>query len=182
MKLPIDLQRNERVIRLVRRHPVFFITRLGIVGLVGWVPVLALLIVAASTQNTVRVIALLAAGVWLLGWFIATYFTWYRYQNDIWIISNQRVVDSLKRNPFSHNLSSTDLINIEDMSVSKNGILPTMFNYGDLRCQTAGVQDNFVLAGIPKPSYILTIVDHARDESRRDLASHGGANVSGAMG
>ncbi len=182
MKLPIDLQNNERVIRLVRRHPVFFITRLGIVGLGGWIPVLILLVVAASTQNTVRVLALFAAGFWLLGWFIATYFTWYRYQNDIWIISNQRIVDSLKKNPFSHNFSSTDLINIEDMSVAKNGILPTMFDYGDLRCQTAGMQDNFVLSGIPKPSRILTIVDQARDASRRELASHGGANVSGAMG
>ena len=181
MALPVDLQRDEKIIRVVRRHPIFFVSRLFLVGLGGLVPVIFLLILAFSTKDGARIISLGVAALWALGWLVVTYFTWYRYQNDIWIISNQRIVDSLKINPFNHRLSSTDLINVEDMSVTKNGILPTMFNFGDLRCQTAGTQDNFILSGISNPSSILAMVDRARDDARRELASQGGANISGLL-
>lgn len=176
MALPIDLQRDEKIIKVVRRHPIFFVTRLFLVGLGGLVPVIFLLILAFSTKDAIRVISLVAAALWALGWLVVTFFTWYRYQNDLWIISNQRLVDSLKINPFNHRLSSTDLINVEDMSVTKKGILPTVFNFGDLRCQTAGTEENFILSGIPNPSNILALVDRARDDARRELASRGSVN------
>lgn len=66
-------------------------------------------------------------------------------------------------------LVSTDLINIEDMSVSKSGFLQTILNYGDLRCETAGHEAHFILKGIPNPSSMLDIVDAARDQARRKL-------------
>ncbi len=40
------------------------------------------------------------------------------------------------------------------------------FNYGDLRCQTAGEVPNFILAGIPQPAEVLGVVDAARDAAR----------------
>jgi hypothetical protein len=42
-----------------------------------------------------------------------------------------------------------------------------MFNFGDLRCQTAGTEPNFILAGIPDPTGLLATVDAARDASRQ---------------
>ncbi len=47
-----------------------------------------------------------------------------------------------------------------------------MLNYGELRCQTAGEQPNFILGGIPDPTGVLAILDRARDAARRDEAGH----------
>ena len=66
-------------------------------------------------------------------------------------------------------MSSADLVDVEDMNVVREGILPTMFNFGDVRCQTAGEVPNFVLAGIPRPTEVLATIDAARDASRRAL-------------
>ena len=66
-------------------------------------------------------------------------------------------------------MASADLVDVEDMSVFREGLLPTIFNFGDVRCQTAGQVANFVLAGIPKPAEVLGLVDAARDTARRDL-------------
>jgi uncharacterized membrane protein YdbT with pleckstrin-like domain len=179
MNLPVDLQNGEKVIKMVRRHPVFLISKLIMAAVAGIIPFVVIFIVAGdgTTGTVLRVVAVL----WLIGWGIAAFFMYYRYNNDVWLITNQRLVDSLKTNPFSHRISSTDLINVQDMSVNKSGILPTMFNFGDLLCQTAGIQKNFVLSGIPEPTQILQQVDLARDESRREFTSGGGMGVSGVI-
>jgi hypothetical protein len=97
------------------------------------------------------------------------YFTWYRYHNDLWAVTNQRIVDSIRRHWFHHRMSSADLVDVEDINVVREGILPTMFNFGDVRCQTAGEVPNFILAGVPRPSEILATIDAARDAARRSL-------------
>ena len=114
-------------------------------------------------------VALAIAAVWVIYWGIRGYFTWYRYQNDVWVITNQRIIDSTKFNWIKQRMASADLVDVEDINVVREGLLPTMFNYGDLRVQTAGEVANFVLAGIPGPSKVLAVVDSSRDAARRQF-------------
>lgn len=170
MKLPIDLQAKEQVILRVKRHIVFLLTKLGRVFLFGLIPIIVALVVIASVDSSAaQVILLGASAIWGLIWLVYGYLIWYRYTHDEWIVTNQRLIDSIKHNHFHQQVSSADLISIEDMSVSKNGVLETMFNYGDLQCQTAGQQSNFVLAGIPNPTKVLDMMDEARDHARTEL-------------
>lgn len=97
------------------------------------------------------------------------YFTWYRYENDIWVVTNQRLLDSLKSHWFHHRMASADLVDVEDIAVVREGFLQTIFKFGDLKCQTAGEQPNFVLAGIPDPVSVLGTIDRARDAARHAL-------------
>ena len=39
--------------------------------------------------------------LWVLGWGIKAALNWYVYQNDIWVVTNQRLIDSFKANPFT---------------------------------------------------------------------------------
>jgi hypothetical protein len=111
----------------------------------------------------------LALLLWALYWGVRAYFHWYRYQNDIWAVTNQRLVDSIKRHWFHHQMASADLVDVEDIRVVREGVLHTMFNFGDVRCQTAGEVPNFILDGIPDPTRVLAVVDAARDAARRAL-------------
>jgi len=169
MNLPVDLQKNEKVILIAHRHIVFLMLQLAGTILVGLVPPVILLVIAGMNDGTLRAVLLGLAIIWGLFGIVTTYFAWYRYQNDIWIITDQRIIDSTKFNWFHHKISSADLVNVEDMTVTRSGVLPTMFNYGDLHCQTAGMQDNFILKGIPEPSKVLDIVDGGRDAARQKL-------------
>lgn len=163
--LPVNLQEGEHVIMRVHRHFIFLLANLVSVIVLGVIPTIILLAVAAAAGPILVILAVL----WGIVTLIAGYFVWYRYQYDEWIITNQRLIDSVKKHWFHQHLISTDLINIEDMSVSKEGIMQTLFNYGDLRCETAGHEANFVLKGIPNPSGVLDTVDAARDEARQQL-------------
>jgi len=165
MNPPVELQPNEQVVLLLRRHWMHLYPRLVLEVLIAVAPILVVL--GISVDGVAGDVLLVVSGGWLLFWGVRAYFTLYRYNNDTWMISNERLVDSLRKHWFHHSVASADLVDIEDVSVHREGLLRTMFNYGDVQVQTAGVKANFVLGGVPAPSDVLTILDHARDDARR---------------
>ena len=171
-KLPFELQGEERVVLFCRRHWLYFYTKLASVVLALLLPTIVLLGLVhftAGLGGTVGKVALIIAAAWVVFWAIRGYFTWYRYQNDVWVVTNQRIIDSTKYNWIKQRMASADLVDVEDINVVREGLFATMFNYGDLRVQTAGEVANFVLAGIPAPSKVLAVVDSSRDAARRQF-------------
>lgn len=170
MKVPFELQATESVALVLRRHWVHLYPRLTLAVLAAVVPPLALwwaANAAGDPSGAVRLVLLAVCVAWLVAWLVRAYLLWYRYENDVWILTDQRLVDSLKRHWFHHRMSSVDLIDIEDVSVIREGLLRTMFDFGDVQVQTAAQQANFILSAIPKPGVVLTTVDAARDTARR---------------
>lgn len=178
-KLPFTLQQDEAILVFCRRHIVYLITRLVGLGAAGILPIVIVLFLSAKTfglgGNAGKIVLALAL-LWAIYWGVRGYFSWFRYQNDIWVVTNQRIIDSIRHHWFHHRLASADLVDIEDINVVKEGLFATAFNYGDVRCQTAGEVPNFILAGIPSPTNVLATVDAARDAARRELSRPGGLN------
>jgi hypothetical protein len=171
-KLPFTLQQDEAVLLFARRHWLYFYSQLALIvlaGVVATVAVVALILATFGFDGFLGKALAVALLVWAVYWAIRAYFHWYRYQNDIWAVTNQRLVDSIKRHWFHHQMASADLVDVEDIRVVREGVLHTMFNFGDVRCQTAGEVPNFVLDGIPDPTRVLAVVDSARDAARRAL-------------
>ncbi len=168
-RVPFPLQGDERVIQLVRKHWLFLWPRAVLMVLFALVPVTVIAFAlswADQYDGIVAKIFWVVAGLWMLYWFARILLNWYRYHNDIWVITNQRIVDSIKTTPFNHRLSTADLVNVQDMTVERSGILHTMFNYGDIICQTASTGGDFTLVGIPRPDEVQLLVDKERDRER----------------
>ena len=169
MNLPFPLQHGESVVALYRRHWVHLWPALPLQVLVALVAPVALLWLVSRTADVtpvIRNVASIASLVWGLVWLFRAYLAYYRYQNDIWVLTNQRLIDSYKAHWFSHRMVTADLVNIQDISAHREGLLQTWLNFGDLECETAGERHHFTLAGIPRPSDALAEVDRARDAAR----------------
>ena len=167
--LPFALQHGERVLEMRRRHWVFLWPRmiLMLVIAVAVHAVLAwLLSEAGALEGTVSTVFTVATGLWILYWGVRMFLNWYQYQYDIWVITNQRLVDSIKRHPFSLQISTADLVNVQDISVHREGILRTVLDYGDIVCQTASERQQFTLAGVPNPRATQALIDRERDRER----------------
>jgi hypothetical protein len=177
MKLPVELQAGEVVDRTFRRHWMYAYPKLAGLILLSLLPPIVLLVVVSKTAGLGGLAGKITFAIvvaWLIyGLFWRTYFAWYRYQNDLWIMTNQRLIDSLKTNWFSHSIASTDLVNIQDIGVVRSGVLATWFNFGHVQCETAGQKSQFILSGIPKPSEVLGAIDAARDAARREANQRG---------
>ena len=75
--------------------------------------------------------------LWIGYWGIRAIFNWYKYQNDIWVITNQRIVDVFRSNPLNKRVVTADLVNIQDMRVERRGVIATTFGFGNVICSTA---------------------------------------------
>ncbi len=155
MKLPFQLQPTEQVSMVLRRHWVHLYPRLALRVAAALVPPLVLWFAAnaiGDPEGATRIAILVVSTLWALYWLVMSYLLWFRYQHDVWIVTDQRLVDSFRRHWFHHQMSSVDLVDIEDVSVLREGLLRTAFNYGDLQVQTAAQRANFVLSAIPRPA------------------------------
>jgi hypothetical protein len=167
--LHFPLQDNEQVIAVSRKHWIYLWPRTAFLVLLAIVPVIVAAVLMSKTagmDGTGGKVFWVVALVYLAYWGIRAWLNWYRYHNDIWVVTNQRIIDSTKTNPFSLKISTADLVNVQDMTVERSGIFRTMLNYGDVICQTAADVQEFRLVGIPDPQAVQLLVDKERDRER----------------
>lgn len=92
-------------------------------------------------------------------WFLHWYF-------NIYILTSRRVVDIDFFGLFSRKVSQTVLRNIEDVTYTKQGLLQSLFDFGNIHIQTAGTLTNFEFIGITDPEgstqKILDLVSMSR--------------------
>ena len=172
MKLPFPLQESEKVLLICRRHWIYLWPRLVLEALIAVLPVVALFIVlrwADALDGVAPKVAAAVSLVWLAIWGVRMFFIKYRYDNDLWTITDQRIIDSFRSSPFSLKMTTADLIDIVDTAMERSGILATFLNYGDIRCETAGERQDISLPAVPHPSEVHALIDKERDRERRNV-------------
>ena len=168
IRLPFPLQDGEQVIQVFRRHWWFLWPRTVLWVVFALAPVVAAawLFSELDILDNLGIFFGAVVAIWLAYWAVRLFLNWYRYHNDIWVITNQRLVDSLKPTPFRLHISTADLVNLQDMTIEKDGIIPSLLNFGDVVCETAGKQQQFRLGGVPNPAAVQLLVDKERDRER----------------
>ena len=178
MKLPFPLQETEKVLLMCRRHWIYLYPRMVLQILIAVLPVLALFLVlrwADAMDGLAAKVAIVVSVIWLAVWAVKIILVKYRYDNDLWTITNQRIIDSYRSNPFSLKITTADLVDIVDTSLNRSGIFPTMLNYGDIRCETAGERQDISLPAVPHPQEVHALIDRERDRERKSTYQGGGS-------
>jgi len=162
----------ERIVALLRRHPFIFVKDLALflllaaipVGiyfaLAGYAPELLLGPVSAPLLGILA--SIYALGIWV---FFFTQFV--DYYLDAWVITNDRIVNVEQQGLFARTISELDLYKIQDVTSEVKGVIPTLFNYGDVYVQTAGTQERFVFEQVPNPHEIRKRIMDLVDEDRK---------------
>lgn len=71
------------------------------------------------------------------------------YYLDVWIVTNQRIINIEQHGLFARVISEKDLGRMQDITSAIEGFLPTLLNYGDVHIQTAGEKERFVFRQVP---------------------------------
>jgi hypothetical protein len=86
-----------------------------------------------------------------------------RWFFNIYIVTNERLVDIDFVNLLYKEFSEARLEKIQDISFNSRGILAALFNFGTVHVQTAGELPNFSFESVPNPEDIVrTIADLAQ--------------------
>ncbi|MGD9933566.1 MAG: hypothetical protein AB7T37_07580, partial [Dehalococcoidia bacterium] len=91
-RIPFSLQESEAVLLYLRRHWAFLTWAMFKLGFVALVPIAVLLTAVAlvtGLDGRAGQIAGLLSATWFVIWAVRSYFTWYRYSNDLWVVTDQ---------------------------------------------------------------------------------------------
>ncbi|MFH0863760.1 MAG: hypothetical protein V1858_01575 [Candidatus Gottesmanbacteria bacterium] len=162
---------QEHIILLLRRH---WVTNLG------WMIVAILLILAPififPTLIINKILPSIPANftfVLSLGWYLVTFgfillnfINWYF---NVYIISDERIIDVDFINLLYKQMSSARVGNIQDITYKSGGLLRAFFDFGDVFIQTAGTEPNFDFEAVPHPEQVVRIIGELTEKHEESL-------------
>jgi hypothetical protein len=169
------LEPNETIILESRRH--WFILALRLLPLLPFIfiPFLILALVdTAPLQNeslhfvqmsgNTPSFAIFILFSWLLFVWITGFIIWTDYFLDILVVTNKRIINVEQKALFSREIASLRLDKIQDITIDISGILATFLSFGNIRIQTAGEQEEFLIRYIQNPEALKSIIlkEHGR--------------------
>lgn len=146
---------EEQLILLLRRHP---ITQ------VPWIIaaiIAALLPVFFDPGSVFQFLSptyhFFITATWYLAVITFVFQSFLSWYYNVYIITDERVVDVDFISLLHRNISSAKLNNIEDVTSTAGGALQTVFDYGTVTIQTAGSKPEIEFEDVPHPNMIVQL-------------------------
>ncbi len=175
-RLPNKLP-DEKIIKILRRDLFILIKKVALFVLLIILPMIFSYLMLAVYPNLLLgpisypAIVLTASFYYLFVW-LFFFFTFIDYYLDVWIITNERIIDVRQEGFFARIISEQRLYRVQDVTSEIQGFFPTIFKYGNVYIQTAGSKQRFFFSEIPHP-------DKVRDDiiklAERSKEKHNGA-------
>lgn len=89
--------------------------------------------------------------VYLIATFLGLFILWIMYYLNLYVVTNERVVDIDQRSLLHHEISEFHISQMQDVTAEIKGIFPTFLDYGHVYIQTAGETERFVFENVPNP-------------------------------
>lgn len=142
---------------------------------VSWIMSTIVLIIAPMLIDSVPIWNGIPLRYQLLGilfWYMVTlafalekFLSWYF---DVYIITDERVVDIEFRNLLDKKFSEAKISLIQDVASNVRGISQTMFNYGDILIQTASAIPEICFKKIQNPDKVIKVLQMMRQEEEQE--------------
>ena len=177
---------GEKTVLFLRRH--WFVPTgifLLLIGLIS-VPfaVYYLLLTQAAwllTHPVATPLLVLIASLYYFAVWVYSFSEFIDYYLDIWIVTNERVINVEQLGLFARVASELNLTAVQDVTSDVRGIVHTLFDYGIVHIQTAGEKTRFVFKQIHHPEIvkrqIIQLADQARTK-QRNLAAKSAAKFA----
>ncbi len=161
----MKLQPNEKTIAIFRKHWLTLAIEGVMLGLIALFPLIgefiAEIMFGVEIPEQYRDISDILYLLWLLFIWISFFISWTNYTLDIWILTNERLVDVEQLGLFSRRESALDLEKVQDITIETDGILNTIIKAGSVTVQTAGAERDFVIKNMMHPELVKDSVTKA---------------------
>ena len=156
-----DLGSDEEILLFLRRH---FVTNIpwifqGLIALIAPFLLGALINMLGVSASGIpaNVVFFITLFYYLLvfEFFFLNFLNWFY---NISLVTTKRVIDIDFRVLFSKHIAATKIVQIEDVSLNEVGLIRSVFDYGDVKVQTAGTADFFEFLAVPHPEQIVHVI------------------------
>jgi uncharacterized membrane protein YdbT with pleckstrin-like domain len=167
-----EIAEKEKIIKIVHRH--WFNIAIQFVSVIMMAVFLIAASVLASTfipilqernfgNLALFVESMLAIFIWIYGFFV-----WIDYYFDIWIITDERIINIEQKGLFVRDMSEVKYSRIQDVTAEEKGLIATMLDYGDVYIQTAAETERFIFRKIPNPYGIKDMIMNMQKEQIKE--------------
>jgi uncharacterized membrane protein YdbT with pleckstrin-like domain len=163
-----ELRAKEKVVLALRKH------WLTLMAAIFWIIIL-LLISLIGAQSEYGNFFLIGGGVSIL-WLIYKIID---RKNNIWIVTNFRVIDEY--GVFSINSKESPLDKINNVSY-RQSLIGRIFSCGDVQIQTAAERGSTLHKMIEKPKLLKDTITNCQDEYRQDQIREQALNLASVVG
>lgn len=162
----------EQVLYKLHRHPLTFIPIVTLYLVLMTMPVIVYLLIdnlyPLLIQSTVLYpLAVLFASIYYLSIYLFFYARFIDYYLDLWIVTNDRIVDIEQHGLFHRVTTELDLFRIQDVTADIKGVFPTIFRYGNVHVKTASSTTSIIFKNVSNPDHIREELVRLADEDRK---------------
>lgn len=158
---------EEQVLMVLRQHPIVNLRWILIAFVMILVPytVLPLIPVFDVVPGRFQFFAFIGWYLLTLAFIVENFLYWYF---NIYVITDERIVDIDFYSLIHRSISSAKIENIEDTTATTKGVLGSVFNFGDVNIQTAAEQREFEFLKVPQPATVTKFINELILEEERE--------------
>jgi membrane protein YdbS with pleckstrin-like domain len=149
----------EHVEHLLRRHPLTFVPAIALFLFLLTSPFIFSFIVqqlfpAILESDIGFPLLVLASAAYELLVILFFYTQFTDYYLDLWVVTNDRIIDIEQFGLFSRTISEVDLFRLQDVTTDVHGVFATFFNYGTVTVTTASENTSIIFRNVPDPNTV----------------------------
>lgn len=166
----IEIDKNERIVRTVRKH---WLVLVGDVFILIFAIAMPVILLVAGHYLPIENILTFIGPAWQVGgfflflWLTAVwmfgFLLWTDYYLDVLIVTDKRVFDIQQHGLFRRESSAFRIDRIQNITVEVKGVLQTFLDFGTIRIETAGEREDFIANYISHPYEIKKFLNECQD-------------------
>lgn len=182
-----DQRSDEKLILIVRRHwsrmfkHVLKFASAFIIPIIIGLVVFLYFQIALESEIIFMIIVMVVSLYYL---FIILFFLndFIDYYLDIWVVTDQRVVNVEQEGLFNRTISSLTIEKVQDVTSEIKGKLQTFMDFGQVYIQTAGEKERFLFEEVPHPAKIAKLVQDIHDRHIEEEEKEHNQELAEAIG
>ena len=166
----IHLRDTEHIVVIMHRHwAVLLLPIISTIFIAIIPPAILLLVSRVAPIPTIALSSTLGLFVLVIFWLILTatlLIELVYYWLDVWVLTNERVIDIEQRGLFHREISEFGVENVQDVTVETFTFLATLLHFGTITIHTAG-DKSFVIKDIPNANSVREIIINTQRQVNR---------------
>jgi uncharacterized membrane protein YdbT with pleckstrin-like domain len=171
IRRPINLRfetqdKEEKIILMLRQHPVTNLPWLLLAILMFWVP---FIVTAQLPLNFIpgnfRFVSFLCWYLFTFAFVFEKFLIWFF---NVYILTDERIIDIDFPTLLYRSIKEAKIDRVQDVSIKTGGYFRSLFNFGDVVIQTAGAVPEICFEAIPNPEQVSHILNELMLEEEQE--------------
>lgn len=163
---------GEKIILLLRRHWFVIVIKILLWVIVAILPpifyfMLGNVLTGFFNHELFYPLLVLFTSIFYLYVWLFMFFSFIDYYLDVWIVTNERIINIELKGLFSRVVSEQKLFRVQDVTSEMEGFFPTFLNYGTVYIQSAAEKERFIFEQVPRPNEVAKKINTLAEENKK---------------